>query len=130
MDHRAGPRVTRLWRRGKRSGRTLFPAAAGAWGEALALEHGDRKHPRPAAAEADAAQARAAGRPGNLSHQIAHHLFPGLPSHRYPRMAVEVREICERHGLPYTTGSLSRQLGSVARKIFRLALPAKRPAPR
>src|SRR4051812_4894080 len=67
---------------------------------------------------------------GNLSHQIEHHLFPDLPSHRYPRMAVEVREICERHGLPYTTGSLSRQLGSVARKIFRLALPAKRPAPR
>jgi len=67
---------------------------------------------------------------GNLSHQIEHHLFPDLPSHRYPRMALEVREICERHGLPYTTGSLSRQLGSVARKIFRLALPANRPASR
>jgi linoleoyl-CoA desaturase len=62
---------------------------------------------------------------GNLSHQIEHHLFPDLPSHRYPRIAGEVREICEDHGLPYNTGSLSRQLGSVVRKIFRLALPGR-----
>jgi fatty acid desaturase len=62
---------------------------------------------------------------GNLSHQIEHHLFPDLPSHRYPRMAAEVREICERYGLPYNTGSLSRQLGSVVKKIFRLALPGR-----
>jgi fatty acid desaturase len=60
---------------------------------------------------------------GNLSHQIEHHLFPDLPSRRYPQIAAEVREICERYGLPYHTGSLSRQLGSVVRKIFRLALP-------
>ncbi len=43
----------------------------------------------------------------------------------YPRIAAEVREICERHDLPYNTGSLSRQLGSVVRKIFRLALPGR-----
>ena len=60
---------------------------------------------------------------GNLSHQIEHHLFPDLPSRRYPQIAAEVREICERYHLPYNTGSLSRQLGSVVRKIFRLALP-------
>ncbi|MEU8413822.1 acyl-CoA desaturase [Amycolatopsis japonica] len=60
---------------------------------------------------------------GNLSHQIEHHLFPDIPSRRYPRIAAEVRQICEKHGLPYNTGSLSKQLGSVIRKIFRLALP-------
>ncbi|MFD6070552.1 fatty acid desaturase family protein [Amycolatopsis sp. TRM77291] len=60
---------------------------------------------------------------GNLSHQIEHHLFPDIPSRRYPRMAADVREICEKHDLPYNTGSLSKQLGSVVRKIFRLALP-------
>ncbi|WP_410657975.1 fatty acid desaturase family protein [Amycolatopsis sp. lyj-112] len=60
---------------------------------------------------------------GNLSHQIEHHLFPDIPSHRYPQIAAEVREICEKHGLPYNTGSLSKQLGSVIRKIIRLALP-------
>ncbi|HEV3322881.1 MAG TPA: fatty acid desaturase [Solirubrobacteraceae bacterium] len=62
---------------------------------------------------------------GNLSHQIEHHLFPDLPSHRYAEIAVEVRAICERYGLPYNVGPLSRQFGSVVRKIGRLALPAR-----
>jgi linoleoyl-CoA desaturase len=65
---------------------------------------------------------------GNLSHQIEHHLFPDLPSHRYGEIAVEVRAICERHGLPYNAGPLGRQFGSVVRKIARLALPS-RPRP-
>jgi NADPH-dependent stearoyl-CoA 9-desaturase len=60
---------------------------------------------------------------GNLSHQIEHHLFPDLPARRYPQIAEEVREICGRYGLDYNTGPLTRQLGSVARKILRLALP-------
>jgi len=60
---------------------------------------------------------------GNLSHQIEHHLFPDLPAHRYPEMAVEVQEICERYGLPYNTGSLAQQFGSVVSKIVRFALP-------
>ncbi len=60
---------------------------------------------------------------GNLSHQIEHHLFPDLPAHRYPEMAVEVREICTRYGLPYNTGGLTAQFGSVVRRIVRLALP-------
>lgn len=60
---------------------------------------------------------------GNLSHQIEHHLFPDLPAHRYAEIAEEVRALCERHGLPYRTGPLSRQIGSVWRRIVRLALP-------
>jgi NADPH-dependent stearoyl-CoA 9-desaturase len=60
---------------------------------------------------------------GNLSHQIEHHLFPDVPAHRYAEIAVEVREICERYGLPYNTGPLRKQFGSVVKKIFRLALP-------
>ena len=67
---------------------------------------------------------------GNLSHQIEHHLFPDLPARRYPEIAPEVREICERYGLPYNTGPLRKQLGSVARKIFRLALPGRAAEPR
>ncbi len=66
---------------------------------------------------------------GNLSHQIEHHLFPDIPAHRYAEMAVEVREICERYGLPYNSGGLAQQFGSVVSKIFRLALPGRRPAP-
>jgi linoleoyl-CoA desaturase len=60
---------------------------------------------------------------GNLSHQIEHHLFPDIPARRYPQIAPEVRAICEKYGLPYNTGRLSRQLGSTWRKIFSLALP-------
>jgi fatty acid desaturase len=61
---------------------------------------------------------------GNLSHQIEHHLFPDIPAHRYAEIAVEVREICKRYGLPYNTGPLHKQFGSVVKKIVRLALPA------
>jgi len=60
---------------------------------------------------------------GNLSHQIEHHLFPDLPARRYPEIAEEVREICQRYGLQYNTGRLSKQLFSVASKICRMALP-------
>ncbi|HNJ78064.1 MAG TPA: fatty acid desaturase, partial [Marmoricola sp.] len=62
---------------------------------------------------------------GNLSHQIEHHLFPDLPARRYPEIATEVREICRHYGLPYNTGSLPKQLGSVFAKIFKLALPGR-----
>jgi NADPH-dependent stearoyl-CoA 9-desaturase len=64
---------------------------------------------------------------GNLSHQIEHHLFPDLPAHRYAEISVEVREICERYGIPYNSGPLHRQFGSVVRKIVKLAVP---PLPR
>jgi fatty acid desaturase len=70
---------------------------------------------------------------GNLSHQIEHHLFPDIPAHRYAEIAAEVRELCDRYGLPYNTGPLHKQFGSVIKKICRLALPGGnddgRPAP-
>jgi fatty acid desaturase len=62
---------------------------------------------------------------GNLSHQIEHHLFPDVPAHRYAEMAVEVREICERYGVPYNSGPLAKQFGTVVRKIVKLALPGR-----
>ena len=34
-----------------------------------------------------------------------------------------VREICERYELPYTTGPLPKQVASAWAKVFRLALP-------
>ena len=41
-----------------------------------------------------------------------------------------MRDICERYGLGYNTGPLRKQLGSVARKIVRYALPDRgRPEP-
>ena len=63
---------------------------------------------------------------GNLSFQIEHHVFPDMPSSRYADVAPRVREICERYGLPYNTGPLRRQLGTVHRTIVRLAFPGGR----
>lgn len=62
---------------------------------------------------------------GNLSHQIEHHLFPDIPARRYPEISAEIQEICERYGIPYNTGRLSKQLWTVAVKIFKLSLPTK-----
>jgi fatty acid desaturase len=60
---------------------------------------------------------------GHLSHQIEHHLFPDIPAWRYPQIAPKVRNLCERYGLPYHTGSLLEQYASVMGKVWRLALP-------
>jgi fatty acid desaturase len=67
---------------------------------------------------------------GNLSFQVEHHLFPDMPSNRYAEIAPRVREVCARHGLPYNTGPLRRQLGTVHRTILRLAFPGGRPRPK
>ncbi len=61
---------------------------------------------------------------GNLSFQIEHHLFPDLPAHRYAEISSEVSEITARYRIPYNTGPLHRQFGSVVRKIGKLALPS------
>ncbi|TKK89509.1 acyl-CoA desaturase [Herbidospora galbida] len=60
---------------------------------------------------------------GNLGHQIEHHLFPDLPSNRYAEIAPRVRALCDRYGLAYTSASLTRQVGSVWKRVLRLALP-------
>ncbi len=67
---------------------------------------------------------------GNLSFQVEHHLFPDMPSSRYAEIAPRVRDICRRHGLPYNTGPLHRQLGTVHRTILRLAFPGGRARPK
>ena len=60
---------------------------------------------------------------GNLSFQIEHHLFPDVPSNRYQEISPRVRELCDRYGLPYTSGPLYRQYAQVLAKIARYALP-------
>jgi NADPH-dependent stearoyl-CoA 9-desaturase len=67
---------------------------------------------------------------GNLGYQVEHHLFPDMPSTRYGEIAPRVKEICERYGLPYNTGPLSKQLGMVHRTILRLAFPGGKPRPK
>jgi fatty acid desaturase len=67
---------------------------------------------------------------GNLSFQVEHHLFPDMPSSRYAEIAPRVRDVCERYELPYNTGPLHRQLGTVHRTILRLAFPGGRVRPK
>jgi fatty acid desaturase len=67
---------------------------------------------------------------GNLSFQVEHHLFPDMPSNRLSEVAPRVQDICRRYGLPYNTGPLRRQLGTVHRTILRLAFPGGSPRPK
>lgn len=60
---------------------------------------------------------------GSLSHQIEHHLFPDLPSNRYPEIAVRVRAVCEKYDLPYTSGPFLVQYAKTWRTIAKLSLP-------
>jgi fatty acid desaturase len=46
-----------------------------------------------------------------------------LPSNRYAEIAPQVRDLFQRYGLTYTTGSLPRQVASAWRKVIRLSLP-------
>ena len=63
---------------------------------------------------------------GHLSHQIEHHLFPDMPAHRYAEIGPKVQAICGKYQLPYNTGSLPRQFGTVMKRILRLSLPGRR----
>ena len=60
---------------------------------------------------------------GHLNYQIEHHLFPDLPSNRYPEIGVRVREICDRYAIPYTTGPFLVQYGQTIRTMLKLSLP-------
>jgi hypothetical protein len=60
---------------------------------------------------------------GNLCYQIEHHLFPDLPSNRLSQIAHEVRALCDKYDLPYTTGPLPHQYLLTLRTIHKLALP-------
>jgi NADPH-dependent stearoyl-CoA 9-desaturase len=60
---------------------------------------------------------------GNLSFQIEHHLFPDLPSNRYSEIAPKVQALCEEYDLPYTSGPLLKQYGSMWKKLLRHSLP-------
>ena len=67
---------------------------------------------------------------GNLGYQVEHHLFPDMPSSRYAEIAPRVKEICERHGLPYNSGPLLQQWLMVQRTLFRLSFPGGEDRPK
>jgi NADPH-dependent stearoyl-CoA 9-desaturase len=67
---------------------------------------------------------------GHVGYQIEHHLFPDMPTLRYPQIAPEIKALCERYGLPYNTGPFYKQFGMVQRTILRLAFPGGEPRPK
>jgi NADPH-dependent stearoyl-CoA 9-desaturase len=60
---------------------------------------------------------------GNLCYQIEHHLYPDLPSNRLHEVSLQVREVCHKYDLPYTTGSFLTQYAKTWRTIAKLSLP-------
>jgi len=60
---------------------------------------------------------------GHLSHQVEHHLYPDLPAWRYREMGPQVKEICERYGIPYQTGKMAPMLKTVASNIVKYSVP-------
>jgi fatty acid desaturase len=38
---------------------------------------------------------------GHIDYQIEHHLFPDIPSHHYPEIALEVKEVCKKFNIEY-----------------------------
>ncbi len=60
---------------------------------------------------------------GNLCYQIEHHLYPDLPSNRLHEVSMQVREVCHKYDLPYTTGSFLTQNAKTWRTIAKLSLP-------
>jgi len=60
---------------------------------------------------------------GHLSMQIEHHLFPDMPSRRYPEVAPKVQAICEQYGVDYHTGNLFTQYFTVLRKLHKFSKP-------
>jgi fatty acid desaturase len=45
-----------------------------------------------------------------INFQIEHHIFPNLPPSKYAACAAEVRDIADRHGVPYRSEPLHRRM--------------------
>ena len=56
---------------------------------------------------------------GGLDLHVEHHLFPTMPSFRYPSVAPYVRALAERHGLVYRATSRSGAVIALARTLMR-----------
>jgi fatty acid desaturase len=54
---------------------------------------------------------------GYLNYQIEHHLFPTMPEFRLRSISGRVRELAEKHGLPYRCVSYVAALGMVFRNL-------------
>ena len=65
---------------------------------------------------------------GNLGYQVEHHLFPDMPSTRYAEIAPQVKDVCERYGLPYNSGPFMPAAGDGAADDPAPRLPGRQAA--
>lgn len=60
---------------------------------------------------------------GGIDYHIEHHLFPSFPPNLLREMSKDVRQICQKHGIPYRSKGFIRSTISVACRVLRYALP-------
>jgi fatty acid desaturase len=60
---------------------------------------------------------------GYLSYQIEHHLYPDLPSRRYPQIAKKTKALCEEYQIPYILGGLPGHYWQTFRTICKMSAP-------
>jgi linoleoyl-CoA desaturase len=60
---------------------------------------------------------------GYLSYQIEHHLYPDLPSRRYPQIAKKTKAICAEYKIPYNLGGLPSHYWQTFRTICKMSAP-------
>ena|SRR3990167_5309329 len=58
---------------------------------------------------------------GHLNYQIEHHLFPNMPRHRYPEIREDVKALCKKHNVPYTTTTIWHSCVEVVDKLRSVA---------
>ena len=63
---------------------------------------------------------------GHLNYQIEHHLFPDIPSHRYPDMAKEVKAVCAKYGIAYKCNeSWGQAIRNYVKVMWKYSFPNK-----
>jgi len=60
---------------------------------------------------------------GHLGYHIEHHLFPDIPARRYPKLSIEIEQLCQRHGLPYNNRALYYRICELLYRLCRFSLP-------
>ena len=60
---------------------------------------------------------------GYLSYQIEHHLYPDLPSRRYPQIAKKTKALCAEYQIPYILGGLPGHYWQTFRTIAKMSAP-------
>lgn len=61
---------------------------------------------------------------GGLNYQVEHHIFPTVPRHHLPKVAVILRAFCDKHSIPYASEGLIAGNKAVCRLLSNVSLIA------